>query len=87
MRHFPLREFDYAIGFVVLLAALYAGAYYATVRPMLVGSHDEVNGWNADVHAVYPFAQETSEAVFRPINLLDRGIRPEYWSIRANIRP
>jgi hypothetical protein len=32
MRHFPLRELGYAIGFVVLLAGLYVGSYYAMVE-------------------------------------------------------
>ena len=32
MRHFPLRECGYAVGFVVVLTASYVGAYYATVE-------------------------------------------------------
>jgi hypothetical protein len=32
LRHFPLRELGYAIGFIVVLAALYVDAYYATME-------------------------------------------------------
>jgi hypothetical protein len=32
MRHVPLRELGYALGFLAILAALYVGAFYALVE-------------------------------------------------------
>jgi hypothetical protein len=76
MRHFPLRELGYAIGFLVLLAVLYVGSYCAMVerRPYQLGI-DSVR---------YPDA--FLEEVFSPIHQIDRVIRPEFWSREIDLR-
>jgi hypothetical protein len=76
MRHFPLRECGYALGVVVLLAAIYVGSYYATVQPKyfrmppgdracLVEYRLDDEGW--------------LKVFFAPMHDLDRQIRPEWW--------
>jgi hypothetical protein len=81
MRHLSLRELDYAIGFVVVLAAVYVGAYYATVRREVVTEHTD--GRRFAVSA-YPFMREELDLLFRPIHEIDRAIRPEYWQLRID---
>ena len=80
MRHFPLRELGYAIGVIVVSAALYVGAYYAMVQRGPVLWLNTLDLWDIETKADYRFAQETSEVVFGPINDLDRVVRPGYWS-------
>ena len=69
MRHFPLRELGYAIGFIVLLAALYVGSYYAMARRVT----DE-GCW-----VRYAFLDDWALSLFSPIHTVDRQIRPEFW--------
>ena len=77
----------YAVGFLVMAAALYVGAYYATVRrealpifPALVfESEDEFN--RRYVRPNYALARLGD--FFGPIHEVDRKIRPEYWSYSA----
>jgi hypothetical protein len=78
MRHFPLRELGYAIGFIVVLTAIYVGAYYATVeraRPavMIWGSEP----WPR--HAEYRIGGDVSAAFISPMERLDRKLFPESW--------
>jgi hypothetical protein len=77
MRHLPLRELGYAIGFVVVLAALYVGAYYAMVRraPRF--------GEAVEVVAIYSFSADWPTAFFLPIHQIDRRLRPDYWEFGA----
>ena len=61
-------------GFGALTAmGLYVSAYYATVLP-------HVN-WGGDVVAVYrvPYWHSSAWYFFRPLNLLDRRLRPAAW--------
>jgi hypothetical protein len=80
MRHFPLRELGYAIGSIMLLAALYVGSYYAMVERAVRG-HMRIHACIGDISPKYRFAQEAAEEVFRPLHNMDREIRPSYWSI------
>jgi len=78
MKHLPLRECGYAIGVVVLLAAVYVGAYYA-----MVGRDYDPNRWVVGacddcVHAQYP--TEHLRAFFAPIHQVDRKARARFWS-------
>jgi hypothetical protein len=90
MRHFPLRELGYAIGIVVLLAALYVGAYYAMVSrgPYLVpltpldfkgGRLFAKAGMLFDEEPEYSVGGVWSTAFFAPIHAIDRRIRPTFW--------
>jgi hypothetical protein len=72
MRHFPLREIGYAIGFVVLMAALYVGAYYGMVTKEQFG-----RGRNFVVD--YRIGGEWAESFFAPMHQIDREIRPATW--------
>ena len=79
MKHFPLRELGYAVGFIVLLAAIYVGSYYAMVERSSV----RVEGRSIAVsHPRSPFARypaSSLETFFEPIHRLDRMIRHRYW--------
>jgi hypothetical protein len=74
MRHFHLCELGYAVGFIVLLAALYIGAYYAMVQKDDVFPYP----FKADV-ASYHFGDEWAESFFAPAHAIDRRLRPEFW--------
>jgi hypothetical protein len=86
MRHFPLRECGFAVGFVVVLATIYVGSYYATVRrqyfpPMSAtwienGTEDDYERLN--VHPIY--RPECSRTFYSPMYEIDRKLRPDYWS-------
>jgi hypothetical protein len=78
MRHFPIHELGYAIGFVVLLAALYVGAYYAMVeRVRLVTDTDppRILATSARYWIVDSWAQD----FYAPLYALDRQLRPGFW--------
>lgn len=72
MRHFPLRELGYAIGFVLLLVAIYVGSYYAMVVRV---------DWrmNTTCWVEYRFGGEWADRFFSPMHDLDRRFRPEWW--------
>jgi hypothetical protein len=84
MRHFPVRECGYAIGFVVLLAAIYVGSYYAMVERELIDATPKdivVSGsWRAYVPS-YRFGGEWAWQIFKPLHELDRRLRPEWWDV------
>jgi hypothetical protein len=92
MRHFPLRELGYAIGFVVLLATLYVGTYYAMAQR---GVEPEID-WAASqkkpglgvvttgkmlASVSYSFENEWVDVIFGPMHQMDRRLRPEYWQV------
>jgi hypothetical protein len=88
MRHFPLRELGYAIGFIVLLTALYVGAYYATVERRLgrvirggKGSSDSQRIFIGAIYAKYPM--DWLNPFFSPMYDLDLRMRPDFWSAEA----
>jgi hypothetical protein len=68
----PWKELGYAVGFVVFLAALYVGSYYATV---------EKGVWmvNTTCWVEYRFGDEWAKWFFSPIHFLDGEIRPKFW--------
>ena len=70
---------------------LYAGAYYATVRPVL---HVAPGGWHwaADMAPRYgPDSWEqfhfAAQPLFWPINQVDRKLRPEIWKAPPPLAP
>jgi hypothetical protein len=90
MRHFPLRELGYALGFLVLLAALYVGAYCSTVSrgPYLTplkpldfkgGRLFAIAGMLVDEEPEYSIGGAWGTAFFAPIHAIDRRIRPAFW--------
>jgi hypothetical protein len=91
MRHFPLKEIGYAIGFIVLLAAIYVGSYLAMVSKeidiesteMAVGQTELV----INVNATYWFGGDWSVSFFRLVNDADRLIRPRYWAVDDPAHP
>jgi hypothetical protein len=78
MRHFPIRELGYAIGFVVLLAALYVGSYFLAVTPTTFASPD---GGGVSIRMKPAYPAEWMEPVFAPIYEIDRKLRPEAWKV------
>ena len=78
MRYFPLREMGYSIAFMVVLAAIYAGAYYATVdRVPAISFGNETEGfrWVVPSYSIPKMAD-----FFDPMHEVDRRLRPAYWS-------
>jgi hypothetical protein len=84
MRHFPLRECGYAVGFVVVLAALYVGSYFALVdrksnRTMLIA--DLIDLDVDDLRQLEPrYPAVWLQGFFGPIHKIDRKLRPDFWS-------
>jgi hypothetical protein len=82
MRHFPLRELGYAIGFIVVLTALYVGAYYAMVEKW-IESDIVLDGHGLDperkVVVNYRFGGDWAGSLFSPMHALDQKLRPEWW--------
>jgi hypothetical protein len=77
MRHFPLRELGYALGFVVLLAALYVGSYYAMVERRVAGVSFTI------IMVRYRFCEEWARQFFAPVHALDQRLRPDFWDEAA----
>jgi hypothetical protein len=72
MRHFPLRELGWAIGFIVLTATAYVGGYFVMVQR-------EIAGLNS-VKPIYRVRSELTSKLFAPIHQVDRQLRLKYWS-------
>jgi hypothetical protein len=78
MGHFPLRELGYAIGFVVLVAAIYVGAYYAMVERSglrYIRTANQVPWFLPS----YPMIESTY-SFFAPMHEIDLRFRPDYWN-------
>ena len=73
MRHFPWKEIGYAVGFVVLLAVLYVGAYYA-----LVTRTESLRGFIP----VYRFGGDAAVTFFGLSHDFDKAVRPEFWKLQ-----
>jgi hypothetical protein len=98
MRHFPLRECGYAIGGLVLLLALYVGAYFLTVSridrpdwafekldppdPRIESIAHQVFHGEADYPIAANNGSDVVRAFFRPIHEADRRLRPDFWNDR-----
>jgi hypothetical protein len=74
----PWKELGYAIGFVVLLAAIYVGAYYATVEPatLWLGPYP-----NQDKMAIPTYHLPNCESFFSPAHEMDKRLRPDVWYV------
>jgi hypothetical protein len=72
------KEFGFAVGAIVLLLALYVGAYLANVGRVAV-----VAGGTPEpvfvVVPVYRLCPEISKAIFEPMHQVDRWVRPSAW--------
>ena len=76
MRHFPIRELGYAIGFIVALAAIYVGSYYAMVD----------RGALRDACWVrYPMGQKWAKPLFAAMHEVDRRLRPGFRQNEAPV--
>jgi hypothetical protein len=80
MRHFPLRELGHATGFIVLLTALYVGAYYATVERSSLRLCKLPDQNVPLCFPWYPMIEsDTTCSIFSPMHELDLRFRPDYW--------
>jgi hypothetical protein len=82
MRHFPLRELGYATGFVVLLAALYVGAYAAILEGDEIRTRWQVNKDGTESPLPIFRFMDDSDALhgfFKPIHIIDVRVRPKRW--------
>jgi hypothetical protein len=66
----PWKELGYAVGFVVVLASLYAGSYYWLIERVVVPGR--IDG---------KYSNDAFVPVFYPMHLLDRRIRPDFWGL------
>jgi hypothetical protein len=83
MRHFPWRECSYALGFLVLLATLYVGAYYAMVERMIgfggiTSRGTRVSTRERTIFVGYRIESVPLDGIFAPMHALDRRLRPEW---------
>ena len=75
MHHFPLRECGYAVGFIVLLAGLYVGAYYAMVERVSLKPFS-----SSPCFASYRMSGVWAMQFFNPMHEIDRLLfRPDFW--------
>ena len=81
MKHMPLRECGYAIGFVAILLVLYGGAYIAMMQrtERISGFMFEGKIAEISVRLEYRCGGDTSAAFFGPAHEIDRRLRPEMW--------
>jgi hypothetical protein len=84
MRHFPLRECGYAVGFLAVLTAIYVGAYCATVdrawRIKRVRDCALLSVGEVEFTASPEYPTDFLRGVFGPIHEIDRKLRPRFWS-------
>lgn len=88
MKHIPWKETVWAAAFVVLVVAIYAGAYLAMVerdvavisRPFLSASGSPPSPTPGGVVPRYRVGSDVLAWLFAPAHGLDRRLRPFYWS-------
>jgi hypothetical protein len=80
MKHLPWKETGWAIVFIVLLAFVYAGSYYAMVTQEWHSGIFWEEGWfGSRPEPKYPFCDEVLKTVYGPMYSLDRKVRPGFW--------
>jgi hypothetical protein len=70
------KELSYAVGAVVLVLAIYAGAYYAMIGSVAFANRPGGGFMTVPVYRLFP---DFSSAFFEPIHQFDKRIRPESW--------
>jgi hypothetical protein len=79
----------YAIGVLVVLVAIYAGSYYATVERRIHHDFTELGpSGPATIGLVpsYSIGGDISASLFLPIHQIDQKLRSRYWSIVEAVR-
>jgi hypothetical protein len=71
MKHLPLREFIYAVAFILLLIGPYTVAYFAMARKTSLGG--------GCTFVEYRYGGEWSVWLFAPVHEADRVMRGDYW--------
>jgi hypothetical protein len=89
MRHFPLRECGYAVGFILITAAIYVAAYYAAVVrtpkwSRLLMCERQILFHPEPAHAEYP--ADILVGFFAPMHEVDRKIRPHFRTVEGVIQ-
>ena len=77
MRHLPLRECGYAVGFILAIMLLYGGAYLGMMERIDLGI-SSIAGEETPMVA-YRFGGDWSESFFAPAHEIDRQLRPDLW--------
>jgi hypothetical protein len=77
MRHVPLRELGYAVGFLGILAAIYVGAFYALAEygPPFEVDPPPIPERHRLVGVTYRVGGDFAERFFEPILMLDFRLR------------
>ena len=92
MKHFPIKELGYALGFVALLLASYVGAYYALVEPRGQTIETSFSEYVA-MRPAYRWGDFLSDDnLFVMMSEIDRKLRPDAWKTllifpRPNLPP
>jgi len=60
---------------------LYVGGYFVLSKPSLAS----VMSSPPRMEANYRFGDDVSERLFRPMEFIDRGIRPDFWAERPRL--
>ena len=77
MKHLPLRQCGYVLGFVILGLLLYGGAYLAMMERVETSLNDDADPRRTVVR--YCCGNEWSERLFGPAHEIDRRMRPHLW--------
>ena len=86
MKHLPLQECAYAIVVLVVLAAIYGGAYLAIMQRddyLTSGVSLTPAPYVVYPYVVYRIGGEWSETFFAPAHEVDRCLRPDLWEGEA----
>jgi hypothetical protein len=84
----PWRECGYAAGFVAMLMAVYAAAYFCTVSPETVMTAGDPRLGLGSFALVtekrprYAVDHESVSAFFGPMHAADRCLRPGVWAAK-----
>jgi hypothetical protein len=79
------KELGYAIVFVVLLAAMYVGAYYAMVQREEIDVLLRYRPPSIRAHVAYRFGGEAAHSMFSPMHEIDRYIRQDWWKDESEL--
>jgi hypothetical protein len=75
MRHWPLGELGYAIGFIAAALVLYVTAYLLLIHRM----ESDLSPIDPRLYPHYGFGGETSSAIFGPAQAVDEKLFPDRW--------
>src|SRR4051812_24927677 len=92
MKHLPLKELGWAVGFLALLAFLYGVSYWVLLEPAFetvavharndvpeIGAFLAMDAADLRIEPRYRFGGETTRLIYNPVHKLDVWLRPGRW--------